>query len=104
MDGLSNLMRQTKGSAAKTPVACPSIIKMYNASMGGVDVINQKKTTYRLDRESKFRFYLRMFFDLINIAIVNSRIVYMKLGISISLLDFKIVVAKSLIGRYNNRQ
>ena len=102
MDGLSNLMRQTKGSATKTPVACPSIIKMYNASMGGVDVINQKKTTYRLDRESKFRFYLRMFFDLINIAIVNSHIVYMKLGISISLLDFKIVVEKSLIGRYNN--
>ena len=77
---------------------------MYNASMSGVDVIDQETAAYWLDCKSKFRFYLRMFFDLIDIAIVNSHIVYTKLGNSISLLDFKIVVAKSLIGRYNNRQ
>ena len=48
---------------------------MYNASMGGVDVIDQKTAAYQLNRKSKFRFYLRMFFDLIDIAIVNSHIV-----------------------------
>ena len=75
IDGTSNVMRQTKGSAAKTPVLCPNIIKMYNASMGGVDVIDQKTAAYQLNCKSKFRFYLRMFFDLIDIAIVNSHIV-----------------------------
>ena len=42
MDGTWNAMRQTNGSATKTPVHCPNIIQMYNASMSGVDVINQK--------------------------------------------------------------
>ena len=104
MDGTSNVMRRSKGSATKTPVLCPNIIKMYNSSMGGVDVIGQKTAAYQLDCKSKFTFYLRMFFDLIDIAIGNSHIVYTKLGNSIFLLDFKIVVAKSLIGRYSNRQ
>ena len=48
----------------------------------------KKKVAYQLDHKSKFRFYLRMFFNLIDIAIVNSHIVYMKLDNSISLLDF----------------
>ena len=76
MDGTSNVMRRTKGSATKTPVSCPNIIKMYNASMGDVDVIDQKAAAYRLDRKNKLIFYLRMFFDLVDIAIVNSHIVY----------------------------
>ena len=76
MDGTSNVMRRTKGSATKTPVSCPNIIKMYNPSMGDVDVIDQKAAAYRLDRKNKLIFYLRMFFDLIDIAIVNSHIVY----------------------------
>ena len=103
MDGTSNVIRQSKGSATKTPVSCPNI-KMYNASMGGVDVIDQKTAACRLSRKSKIRFYWRIFFDLIDIAIVNSYIVYAKLGNSISLLDFKIIVSKSLIERYSNRQ
>ena len=77
---------------------------MYNASMGGVDAIDQKTAACRLSRKSKIRFYWRIFFDLIDIAIVNSYIVYAKLGNSISLLDFKIIVSKSLIERYSNRQ
>ena len=84
--------------------SCPNKIKMYNASMSGVDVIDQETAAYWLDCKSKFRFYLRMFFDLIDIAIVNSHIVYTKLRNSISLLDFKIVVSKSLIETYSNRQ
>ena len=43
-----------------------------------------------------------MFFDLMNVTHVNGRIVYMKLGGDILLLNFKIVVAKVLIGRCSN--
>ena len=46
MDRTSNVLRRTKGSATKAPVPCPNIIKMYNASMGGVDVIDQKTVAY----------------------------------------------------------
>ena len=45
-----------------------------------------------------------MFFDLIDIAIVHSHIAYTDLDNSISLLDFKVFVAKSMIGRYSNQQ
>ena len=44
-----------------------------------------------------------MFFDHIDVAHINSHIVYMKLGNDMSLLNFKNVVAKALTGRYNNR-
>ena len=90
-------MRRTKGSVTKTPVSCPNIIKLYNNGIGGVDILDQKTATYRFDCKSKYRFYLRMFSDLIDVALVNSHIVYTKLGNEISLLYFKIAVAKALI-------
>ena len=45
-----------------------------------------------------------MFFNLINIAILNNHIVYKKFGNSVSFLDFKNVVTELLIGRYTNWQ
>ena len=47
--------------------------------MGGVDLSDQMKVTYEADRRSKFRFYLRVFFDFLDIAVVNSKIVYSKI-------------------------
>ena len=44
------------------------------------------------------RFYLRIFFDLMNIACVNSQLIYnIKHPNKLSALDYKIVVAKNLI-------
>ena len=63
-----------------------------------------KNRCVRLDRKSKYRFYLRMFFDFINFPLENRIIVYTKLGNGISLLNFKTVVVKALIGRYSNRK
>lgn len=104
MSGDSSVLRRMKGSATKTAVPCPNIVKLYNKGMGGVDLMDQKAAAYRLDRRSKVRFYLRLFFDLLDVALVNSHIVYQQLGNELSLLDFKIAVANGLIGRYNNRK
>ena len=68
--------------------------------MNGVDIMNQKTTAYRLVHKSKYH----MFFDLIDVARVNSHIFYTKLGNNIPLLNFKIAVEKALIGRYGNRK
>ena len=73
-----NVMRRKHGSSTKTSASCPNIIKLYNNGMDGVDVMNQKTAAYRLDRKSNYRFYLKMFFDLIDVAIVNSHIIYTK--------------------------
>ena len=57
--------------------------------------MEQRTAAYRLDRKSSVRFYLRIFFDLMDIACVNSyRIYNMKHPNQLSLLDYKIVVAK----------
>ena len=72
--------------------------------MGGVDTVDQKSktATYRFDSKSKFHFYLRMFSNLIDVALVNSHIVYTKLGNDVSLLNFKTVEA--MFGIYSSRK
>ena len=105
MDECSNVSRRLKGSANKIAVNCPNIVKLYNNSMGGVDLMDQKTAAYRLGRKSKFRFYLRIFFDLLDVALVNAFIVFQSLRpTSLSLLDYKLIVAKGLIGLYCSRK
>ena len=60
--------------------------------------MDQHTAAYLLDRKSSVRFYLCIFFDLMGIAFVNSYLIYnMKHSNELSLLDYKIVVAKNLI-------
>ena len=102
---VSIVTRRVKGQSAKIPVPCPEIIKDYNSGMGGDDLLNQKTDAYKLDRKSSGgRCYLRLFFDLMDISAVNSYAIYKVLyPKKMELLDFKIVLAKSLIGTYNSR-
>ena len=65
---------------------------MYNQGMGGADLMDQESAAYRLDCKSKVRFYLRFFFDIIDVALVNSLTVYTKVGENLSLPNFKVVV------------
>ena len=64
-----------KDSKDKVKVSCPSVIEEYNQFMEGVDLSDQMKVTYEVGRRSKSRFYLRVFFDFLDIAVVNSNIV-----------------------------
>ena len=97
IDILSVQMRE-RGSKTKSFVPCPKVVKFYNSSMGGVDLMDQCTAAYRLHRNSSVRFYLRIFFDLMNIAFVNSYLIYnMKHPHKLSFLNYKIVVAKTLI-------
>ena len=60
--------------------------------------MDQRTAAYRLDRNSSVRFYLRIFFDLMDIPCVNSCLIYnMKHPNKLSLHDYKIAVAKNLI-------
>ena len=104
LSALSNTMRQTNILATKAPVSCPSIIKLYNNDMGGLDMMDQKAAACRLDRKSKYRFYLRIFFDLIDFELVNRHIVYAKLTNNIPSMNFKTFVEKALISRHSNRK
>ena len=71
--------RRKSGSAEKMKVNCPAMVKYYNKYMGGVDLMDQLKSTYEVDRKSKIKYYLRIFFDLLDIAVNNAYIVYSQL-------------------------
>ena len=79
-----------KGSKDKVKVTCPTVIHEYNQFIGGVDFSDQMKVTYEVDCRSKFCFYLRVFFDFLDIAVVSSNIVYNKIASTPSMtsLDF----------------
>ena len=102
---VSTVTCRVKGQSPKMPAPCLEIIKDYNSSMGGVDLRDQKAAAYKLDRKSSGgRYYLRLFFDLIDISVVKLHAIYKVLyPKGMELLDFKIVLAKSLIGTYNSR-
>ena len=74
--------------------------------MGGVDLSDQMKVTYEVDRRSKFRFYLRVFFDFLDIAVVNSKIVYNKIesAPSLSSFDFRYSIAQTMIRKFSSRK
>ena len=67
--------------------------------------MDQRTATYRVHRKSFVGFYLHIFFDLMDIACVNSYIIYnMKHPDKLSLLDYKIFVAKNLIQYHEDQK
>lgn len=48
--------KKFRGSASKSNINCPNVIKFYNCKMGGVNLMDQSKSAYQLDRRLKFRF------------------------------------------------
>ena len=99
------VQRRLKGSLSKIPINCPNGIKLYNSKMGGVDLMDQQKSAYQLDRRSKFRFYYHLFIDLFDVALVNSFIVYKKLeDKDLTLKEFKICIALKLIASFVSRR
>ena len=70
--------------------------------MSDVDLMDQLKSAYQLDRRSKFPFYLRFFFDLLDVACVNAFIVYKNLeNTELILKDFKLLSNCSFVNRKN---
>ena len=74
--------------------------------MRGVDLSDQMKVNYEADRWSKFRFYLRVFFDFLDIAAVNSNIVYNKIesAPSLSSLESRYSIAQTMIRKFSSRK
>ena len=68
MNDISSVQKREKGSKTKSLVPSPKAVKLYNSGMGGVDRRDQRTAAYRLDRKPSVRFYLCIFFDLIDIT------------------------------------
>lgn len=66
--------------------------------MGGVDLSDQMKIFYEIDRRSKLQFYLRIFFDFLDICVVTFKIIYYKMDstVGISAMDLRFSLARSI--------
>ena len=73
--------------------------------MNSVDIHDQLKTSYEIDRKSRFRFYLRILFDLMDSVVVNAHVIFKKkVNAKMSLLNFKIILAELLINQFSSRK
>ena len=70
--------RRVKGQKEKITIQCSLIVKTYNNGMKGTDLIDQLKASHQIDRRYPKKFYLRVFFDLMDISCVKAFIVYTK--------------------------
>ena len=59
-----------------------------------------------MNPQSKFCFYLRVFFNFLDIAVVNSKIVYNKIesALSLSSLDVRYNIAQTMIQKFSSRK
>lgn len=89
----------TTGTNAK-----PEIITFYNKTKGGVDVVDRLKEEYSVARVA-CRWPLRLFFTILNIAGINSQIIYKEnTGIIITRRDYLKQLALQLIQPHIQRR
>ena len=74
-DTTTKVKRKTK-QGSRVDVSCPTIAK-YNKYMGGVDMSDQLLVSYSIARRSK-RWWLKLAFQMIEVALVNSYILARK--------------------------
>ena len=74
--------------------------------MGGVHLSEQMKISSEVDQRNKFRSYQRVFFDFLDICVVNSKIVYDKIqsSLAMSSINFLFTLACSVIGNFCKRK
>ena len=100
----SVLRRQRDGTRISLP--CPAAVVSYNTYMGGVDRGDQLRGYYSC-RSKSHKFYKYIFYFLLDTAVINVYILYTHYTESPTfktVKDFRVSLAKSLIGNYCSRR
>ena len=89
----------------KVSVPCPESVKLYNSHMGGVDLFDAHRKNYCSSRKSK-QWWPRIFYFLLDTAVVNSYILYKETGgtKSLTLKEFILDVAEHLMPMFSSRK
>lgn len=72
---VGTIQRWDRTKKQRVQVNYPSIVQQYNTFMGGVDLLDAFLAYYRIHIRSK-KYYLRLFFHLVDLAVVNSWLLY----------------------------
>lgn len=77
-------------------IPCPQSVKVYNAYMGGVDLLDAMLGFYRIKIRSK-KWYLKIVFHVLDRAAVNAWLLWRRANkTEMPLVDFKLDVAEGL--------
>ena len=99
--------QKVKGSSGREIVGVPVMVRMYNYYMGGVDLADQLKEAYEIDIRAKYKYYLRLFFDMLDTSVCNSYIVFkdsVEGKANISSKEFRQSVVRGLLSSYSSRK
>ena len=77
----------------------PKAVIDYNANMGGVDLSDSMLCHYSTARNRMKKFYLKIFRHLLDITVLNSFVIYHKMGGKMSRLNFIILLGETLISK-----
>lgn len=75
----SAVKRRQAGIDQEINVTCPEVVMWYNKYMGGVVLMDQRKSCYEIDCKANIKYYLRLFFDILDIAMNNAHLLHVKL-------------------------
>ena len=93
-------LKRPKGGRNKVPLPCPTIILDYNQFMGGVDLADQQLSYYSLTQRRTIKWWKKVFWRLIDIAIINSWIIFRTNNPNSRLKsqrDFRLELTKQLV-------
>lgn len=82
---LQTCLRYDRKRKEQLEVPVPSIVKMHNEHMGGVDLQDQLLAYYIIFFRSG-KYYLRLIFHLFDMTVVNSWVVYRRSTTSLGIL------------------
>ena len=103
IEPIDQIEKWDKTACERKNVDCPQIVKAYNKSMGGVDLVDMLIALYRISVKTK-RLYVKVCWYFVNIAKVNGWILYKRQSAAEystkrkeTLLDFSCELTESLI-------
>ncbi|XP_066958491.1 piggyBac transposable element-derived protein 4-like [Macrobrachium rosenbergii] len=79
----------------------PKLVMDYNNTMGGVDKVDQRLQDYPLTRKRRKRYYKKIFFHIVDFALWNSYLLYLKSGGEATALKYRLQVIDETIKKYH---
>ncbi len=95
-DPVSDCKRYDRKKKKEVSVPRPASVELYNKFMGGVDKADMYLSLYCTKLRTK-KWYHRIAFHLLSLAVVNSFVMYRELGGQGSLIDFLVDICRSLL-------
>ncbi|XP_046986124.1 piggyBac transposable element-derived protein 4-like [Schistocerca americana] len=99
---VTTVLRRNK-DGSRSEVFCPLAVAEYNKIMGGVDRFDQLRERYAVGRRS-WKWWHRLFFFLVDLAVVNSYVMWKLQKTEADQLTFRLHLARQLISGFSSRK